>query len=58
MMWLWHDFPFNQKGSLFISPNRLGGERRRVQGREADRIESLPFDTNKQIYSPINAGDI
>lgn len=57
-MWLLHDFPFNQKGPLFISSNRLGGERRRVQGSEADRIESLPFDTNKQIHSPINAGDI
>lgn len=27
-------------------------------GSEADHIESLPFDTNKQIHSPINAGDI
>jgi len=43
--------------ALFISPNRLGGERRRAQGSEADHIESLPFDTNKQIRSPINAGD-
>lgn len=58
MMWLLHDFQFNQKGPYLSRLTDLEERDGKSGGSEADHIESLPFDTNKQIHSPINAGDI